>query len=192
MRNLLPRIVGAAVLATAGTAFAEAEQYSIDEGHTFVTFEVNHIGYAWIPGTFNEVSGTFTYDSDERSNNGAEFTIETASIDTEHARRDKHLRGEDFLDVSRYPQATFESVSYEPTGENAAVMTGNLTIKGVTREVELQVRELRAATDPWGDFRRAFEASTTINMDDFNIDQYGLPPVSKEIDLRIAVEGLRQ
>lgn len=190
--KVLSSIIGAAFLAAATVAVADAEQYELDEAHTFVTFEVSHIGFAWMPGQFNEVSGSFSFDPDDRSSSSAEFTIETESIDTNHAKRDKHLRSDDFFHVSEYPEATFESTSYEPAGDNTAVMTGNLTIKGVTREVEFEVRELRASKDPWDNFRRAFEASAEINMDDFNIDQSGLPPESKDVELRIAVEGVRQ
>lgn len=190
--NKLISIAAAALLAMAGTAHAEPNAYEIDTGHTFVTFEVSHIGYAWIPGRFNDVSGTFAYDPDDRSASRAEFTVEMASLDTNHAKRDKHLRGEEFFHVSEYPEATFESTSYEPTGENTAEMTGDLTIKGTTREVVFEVNELKAANDPWDNFRRSFEARTEINMDDFAIDGYGLPPASKTVELRIAVEGLRQ
>lgn len=190
--KVLSMTIGAAFLAATTVAVADAEQYEVDEAHTFVTFEVSHIGYAWMPGRFNEVSGSLSFDPDDRGNSSAEFTIQTESIDTNHAKRDKHLRSDEFFHVSEYPEATFESTSYEPTGDDTAVMTGDLTIKGVTREVEFEVRELRAAEDPWGDFRRAFEASTEINMDDFKVDQMGLPPESKNVELRIAVEGLRQ
>jgi len=185
-------ILGAALLATTGVAFADAEQYEVDEGHTFVTFEVSHVGFAWLPGRFNDVSGSLAYDPDDPSNSSAEFAIRTESIDTNHERRDKHLRSDDFFDVSEYPEATFESTSYEPTGDDTAVMTGDLTIKGTTREVEFEVTEMRASEDPWGDFRRAFSASTQLDMDDFGIDQHGLPEVSKTVDLRIAVEAVRQ
>ena len=189
----LASIAGAALLATTSVAVADAEQYKIDAGHTFVTFEASHIGYAWIPGRFNEISGSFTYDPDERSASGAEFTVDTTSLDTNHTKRDKHLRSDEFFHASKYPEATFESTSYEPTGKDTAVMTGDLTIKDVTREVEFQVRELRAATDPWDKFRRSFEASTEINLDDFNLDpQDQLPAVSKDVEVRIAVEGIRQ
>lgn len=183
----------ALALTTAATAaLAAEEQYKIDDEHTFVTFEVSHIGYAWIPGTFNNVSGTFTYDPDNRGNSSAEFTIDTASLDTNHAKRDKHLRSDDFFNVSRYPEATFVSTSYEPTGESTGVLRGDLTIKGTTRPVELEVRELAAREDPWDNFRRAFEARTEISLQDFNVDEYGLPEVSHTAELRIAVEGLRQ
>lgn len=190
--KVLSSIIGTAFLAATTVVVADPEQYEVDEAHTFVTFEVSHIGFAWMPGQFNEVSGSFSFDPDDRSNSNAEFTIQTESIDTNHAKRDKHLRSDDFFHVSEYPEATFESTSYESTGEDTAVMTGDLTIKGVTREVEFDVRELRGAMDPWDNFRRAFSASTEINMDDFNVDQSGLPPESKNVELRIAVEGIRQ
>jgi len=181
-----------ALAATATPALAAEEQYEIDDGHTFVTFEISHIGFAWIPGTFNDVSGSFTYDPDNRSNSSAAFTVETASLDTNHAKRDKHLRDEDFFNVSEYPEATFESTAYEPTGENTAILRGNLTIKGTTKPVEFRVTEMAAREDPWGNFRRAFEATTEISLDDFNVDEYGLGEASSTAEVRVAVEGLRQ
>lgn len=171
---------------------AEVEEYKLDKGHTFITYEVSHIGFAWIPGTFNEFDGSFTYDPEDRANSSVEFTVQTASLDTEHAKRDKHLRGEDFFNVSKYPTATFKSTEYKPTGDDTAVMTGDLTIKGVTKEVEFKVKESGGRVDPWENFRRAFAATAEINMDDFDIDQYGLPPVSKTAEIRIAVEATRQ
>lgn len=191
MRFHVP-VLAFALAATAVPAAAAPENYAIDESHTFVTFEISHIGYAWIPGTFNDVKGTFTYDPENRSDSSASFTIKTASFDTEHAKRDKHLRSEEFFNVKKYPEATFESTGYEPTGENTAVMRGELTIKGTTRTVEWQVKELHAGVDPWENFRRSFEARTKIDMRDFNIDEYGLPDVSQVADVRVAVEGLRQ
>lgn len=185
-------LVAAFALAMTAMPAAAAEQYAIDESHTFVTFEVSHIGYAWMPGTFNDVSGTFTYDPDNRANSSAQFTVKTNSLDTNHAKRDKHLRSEEFFNVSKWPEATFKSTAYEPTGEDTAILRGDLTIKGTTKTVELEVRELAAREDPWGDFRRAFTATTEIDMRDFNVDEYGLPEVSQTVELRIAVEGLRQ
>jgi len=185
-------LLAIALAATATPALTAEEQYEIDDSHTFVTFEISHIGFAWIPGTFNDVSGSFTYDPDNRSNSSAEFTVETASLDTNHAKRDKHLRGEDFFNVSKYPKATFESTSYEPIGEKTAVLKGNLTIKDTTKPVELQVTEMAAREDPWGNFRRAFQATTEISLDAFNVDEYGLGEASSTAELKIAVEGLRQ
>lgn len=191
MRFHVP-VLAFALAVMAMPASAATEQYAIDEAHTFVTFEVSHIGYAWIPGTFNDVSGTFTYDPENRSNSSAQFTVKTASFDTEHAKRDKHLRSDEFFNVSKWPEATFRSTAYEPTGEDTAILRGDLTIKGKTNPVEFQVQELAAREDPWGNFRRAFKATTEIDMRDWNIDEYGLPDVSQTVELRIAVEGLRQ
>lgn len=181
-----------ALAATALPASSAPEQYAIDEAHTFVTFEVSHIGFAWMPGRFNDVSGSFTYDPEERSNSSAEFAVKTNSLDTNHAKRDKHVRGEDFFNVSKWPEATFKSTAYEPTGENTAIMRGDLTIKGNTKTVEFQVQEMAAREDPWENFRRSFSATSEIDMRDFNIDEYGLPEVSQPVELRIAVEGTRQ
>lgn len=192
MMRVTTAILFSVSLFLAGPVMAEPEQYEIDKGHTFVAFEISHIGFAWIPGTFNDVEGSFTYDPDNRADSSAEFTVDVASIDTEHAKRDKHLRGEGFFNVSEYPEATFQSTGYEPTGEDTARMTGDLTIKGITKEVTFEVKELAGRVDPWEDFRRAFSASTTIELSDFEIDQYGLGPASKTAEVRIAVEGIRQ
>ncbi len=191
MRFHVP-VLAFALAVTAIPAQAASEQYAIDEAHTFVTFEVSHIGYAWMPGRFNDVSGSFTYDPEDRSNSSTQFTIRTNSIDTNHAERDKHLRGEDFFNVSKWPEATFESTAYEPTGENTAILRGDLTIKDTTKTVEFEVEELAAREDPWENFRRAFSATTEIDMRDFNVDEYDLPDVSQTVELRIAVEGVRQ
>lgn len=191
MRKTAVMLVLASALAAA-PAWAELETYKIDDGHTFVTFEISHIGFAWMPGRFNNVQGSLQYDPEDRSKSRAEFTVDMTSLDTAHAKRDKHLRGEDFFNVSKYPTATFKSTSYEPTGEDTAVMKGDMTIKGTTKKVEFQVQELAAREDPWGNFRRAFSATTEINLDDFNIDEYGLGEASKTAEVRIAVEALRQ
>ncbi|NBC46948.1 MAG: hypothetical protein GVY22_02920, partial [Gammaproteobacteria bacterium] len=89
-------------------AAAEVEEYVIDTegGHAFVQFRIQHLGYSWLYGRFNDFGGAFSYDPEDPDNASIEVEIETASIDSNHAERDKHLRGDDFLDVERYPQAT--------------------------------------------------------------------------------------
>lgn len=180
-----------ALFLVAGAAQAEPEQYNIDKGHTFITFEISHIGFAFLPGTFNDFDGTLTFDPENPENSKTEFTIQTASIDTEHAERDKHLRNDDFFDVKKYPTAKFVSTSYERTGEDTATLTGELTLKDVTKDVVLDVTEVNAAEDPWGNFRRAFVATTEITLKDFNID-YDLGPASRTAELKIAVEAVKQ
>lgn len=192
-RILMPIVAG--LWLAAGAASAQAATYEIDPGHTFVTFQVSHIGFSWIPGRFNEVTGDLTYDPENPANSSARFTVKTASLDTGHAERDKHLREkEGFFEVGEYPEARFVSTDYEPTGEKTAKLKGKLTIKGVTRPVTFRVEEMGAREDPWGDFRRAFSATTTVNLEAFDITYFadeGIP-LPKEAEVRIAVEALRQ
>lgn len=173
-----------------GAVSAEPQEYKIDPGHTFITFEISHIGFSFLPGTFNDFSGELTYDAENPSNSSTEFTIDVASIDTEHAERDKHLRSDEFFNVKKFPQATFVSTAYEPTGDNTAKLTGDLTIKGVTKPVTLDVTMTNAAQDPWEQYRISFIATTEITLKDFNID-YDLGPASRTADLKIAVEATR-
>ena len=174
-------------------AFAAEEEYLIDtEGaHAFVQFRIKHLGYSWLYGRFNDFGGTFTYDEADPSKSQVAVTIKTASIDSNHAERDKHLRSKDFLDVGKYPEATFKSTSYEVTGPDEATLTGDLTLHGVTKPVTIDVRQIGAGPDPWGGYRRGFEGTTTIELADFGIVK-DLGPASRELELTLSVEGVRQ
>lgn len=172
---------------------AAAEDYLIDtkNSHAFIQFKIPHLGYSWLLGRFNRFEGTFTYDEKAPEASSVKVVIDTASIDSNNAERDKHLRSDDFLDVSKFPKATFVSTSFEPTGEMTATMKGNLTMHGVTRPVEIEVTQVGAGKDPWGGFRRGFEGTTTLVLADFNIN-FDLGPASKEVELYLSVEGIRQ
>jgi polyisoprenoid-binding protein YceI len=174
-------------------AFAAEESYLIDTkgAHASVQFRIKHLGYSWIYGRFNNFEGTFTYDEESPSASRVEVTIETASIDSNHAERDKHLRGEEFLDVTKYPKAVFRSKSYEETGPNEATLTGDLTLRGVTKPVTLEVHEIGEGPDPWGGYRRGFEGKTTLKLADFGIRK-DLGPASRKVELTLSVEGIRQ
>jgi polyisoprenoid-binding protein YceI len=182
-----------ALTLTTSVAQAEPQAYEIEKSHTFIAFKISHIGYAWMPGVFKKFSGDMTYDPDNRSNSEVSFTVRTPSVDTFHSERDKHIRErEGLLNTSKYPKATFESTSYEPTGADTAVLTGDLTIKGTTREVEFQVEEGKAAKDPWGNFRRAFTATGEVDLEAFGITEFKDMDAPKTAQLEIAVEALRK
>jgi polyisoprenoid-binding protein YceI len=117
--------------------------------------------------------------------------IKTASLDSNHAERDKHLRGSDFLEVSKYPTATFKSSSYKETGFNRGVLKGELTLKGVTKPVTIEVQKTGNGPDPWGGYRRGFEGRTELALRDFGID-YNLGPASRDVEMTLSVEGIRQ
>jgi polyisoprenoid-binding protein YceI len=176
-----------------GPALAEVEKYVIDtEGaHAFIQFRIKHLGYSWLYGRFNEFDGSFSYDTEDPDNSSIEVQINTASLDSNHAERDKHLRGEDFLDVDQYPEAAFKSTSVDLDGDGTGTLTGELTLHGVTKPVTLEIEEIGAGPDPWGGYRRGFQGSTSFALKDFGID-YDLGPASTHVEMILSVEGIRQ
>jgi len=172
---------------------AFADKYLIDTkgAHAFVQFRIQHLGYSWLSGRFNTFGGSFEYDEKNPDQAKVLVEIDTASIDSNHAERDKHLRGEDFLHVDKYPKASFESTAFDDKGDGTAVLTGNLTLHGVTKPVTIDVEHIGHGPDPWGGYRRGFEGTTRIALADFGID-YDLGPNSKEVELTLSVEGIRQ
>ncbi|NBC13517.1 MAG: YceI family protein [Gammaproteobacteria bacterium] len=196
-KTALASLAVAAAIAAAGllpaTAAAEVEEYVIDtEGaHAFIQFRIKHLGYSWLYGRFNDFGGAFTYDTDDPDNSSIQVDIETASLDSNHAERDKHLRGDDFLDVDKYPDARFESTEVTWHEDGTATVTGDLTLRGITKPVTLEVEEIGAGPDPWGGYRRGFEGSTSFPLKDFGID-YDLGPASTDVEMILSVEGIRQ
>jgi len=171
----------------------QAADYVIDteKAHAFIQFRIKHLGYSWLLGRFNDFDGTFSYDEANPAASKVEVTIRTASIDSNHAERDKHLRGEEFLEVDKFPQATFIGTGFTENDDKTAVLTGNLTLHGVTRPVSLAVKHIGHGPDPWGGKRRGFEATTALKLADYNID-FDLGPAAREVELFLSVEGIEQ
>lgn len=190
MRKIL--LTGLLALAFAVPA-AQAAEYKIDtEGqHAFIQFKIQHLGYSWLYGRFNDFSGHFTYDKDNPDDSEVVVNIDPASIDTNHAERDKHLRGDEFLHVAEYPEAKFVSTSFNDHGDGTATLKGDLTLHGVTKPVTIDVEHVGHGEDPWGGYRRGFKGTTKIALRDFDID-YDLGPASREVTLMLSVEGVRQ
>lgn len=189
-KNTLLGFTTAALLMTAGTA--AAADYKIDkEGqHAFVQFRIKHLGYSWLYGSFKDFDGGFTWDKADPSKDKVNVTINTGSVDTHHAERDKHLRSADFLNVGKFPQATFTSTAVSEK-DNVLDVEGNLTLNGVTKPVKLEAKLIGEGQDPWGGERAGFEATGKFALKDFNIKS-DLGPASQEVELIISVEGVRQ
>ena len=190
---MIKRTLGAALVA-AGLAFsgaaAQAADYTIDAGHSFVQFKISHIGVSWMIGTFEKVSGSFTFDSEAGTEaQSIAVEIDTASVDTNHAERDKHLRSADFLNVDEFPTATFVSTGYEGDGESG-VMAGDLTLHGVTKPIEIAVKKVGEGKDPWGGYRAGFEGTVTITRKDYGMG-YNLGPAAESMELFLFIEGTR-
>jgi polyisoprenoid-binding protein YceI len=178
-------------LLSAGAAMAADYKIDTEGQHAFVNFKINHLGFSWLYGTFNEFDGTFSYDEKAPEASQVNVTLQTASVDSNHAERDKHLRSDDFLNVATHPTATFKSTSVKSTGEGAADISGNLTLNGVTKPVVIAATFTGQGDDPWGGYRAGFEGSTILKLKDFDI-QKDLGPASQEVELIISVEGVRQ
>jgi len=179
--------------ALAFPALAAAENYVIDTqgAPASVQFRIKHLGYSWLYGRFNDFSGRFTYDEKNPSASYAEVEINTASLDSNHAERDKHLRDERFLNTDKYPTARFVSTSYTENNDGTAVLVGDLTLHGVTKPVTLAVEQVGHGPDPWGGYRRGFQGSTTVKLADFGIT-YDLGPASTDAEIILSVEGIRR
>ncbi len=188
-KSIAALTLGAALLA----GQAMAADYAIDKQgqHAFINFKISHLGYSWLYGTFKDFDGNFSFDAKAPEASKVKVTINTASIDSNQAERDKHLRSDDFLNVAKYPTATFESTSVKTTGEGSADISGNLTLNGVTKPVVIAARFVGEGNDPWGGYRAGFEGSTKLKLKEFNIKK-SLGPASEEVELTLSVEGVRQ
>lgn len=186
-------LVLALTLCTPLAGHAEVENYEIDLAHSFIQFRIKHLGYGWTFGRFNDFEGTFAYDKDDTARTDFSVEIVAKSVDSNNAERDKHLRDKDFLNVDKFPEARFETISYTAAGQDAARLTGNLSLHGVTNEVVIEVEETGAGPDPWGNYRRGFLGTTTIDLDEFGIDpERKLGPTPRSVELVLSVEGVRK
>lgn len=187
------RMIGMLLVAAVLSAPLQAANYVVDAKgmHASINFRIKHLGYSWLTGRFNHFKGQFSYDENNPEATQVSVEIDPASIDTNHAERDKHLRDSEFLDVKKYNAAKFVSTRLEPLSGSEAVLHGNLTLRGVTRPVAIRVNEVGGGPDPWGGYRRGFSGSTTLVLKDFGID-YDLGPASTEVELDLHIEGVRQ
>jgi polyisoprenoid-binding protein YceI len=192
MRTTTHVTLGASLLLLLSST-AQAASYVIDTkgAHAFIQFHIKHLGYSWLVGRFNRFSGEFSYDEANPQAATVTVTIDTASIDSNHAERDKHLRDEDFLEVDKFPEARFVSTSYRDLGDGQGELVGELTLRGITRPMTIAVTHIGAGDDPWGGYRRGFEGRTSFALADFGIKR-DLGPASKEVHLWLGVEGIRQ
>ncbi|MHA6800196.1 YceI family protein [Bounagaea algeriensis] len=173
-------------------------RYHIDPAHTRIGFSVKHMGLSKVRGTFSDFEGTITLGETE-ADTSAELTIQAASIDTGQSQRDEHLRSNDFLDMPNHPTLEFRSTKIEPAGDEWKVH-GELTIRGATRPVTLEVEFEGAGPDVLGDQQQpriGFSAETKINREDFGVNwnqalETGGWVVGKEVTIEMNVEAVRQ
>ncbi|PRA60164.1 MULTISPECIES: YceI family protein [Pseudomonas] len=187
-KTLAALAIGSALL----SANVMAADYVVDkEGqHAFVDFKISHLGYSYITGTFKDIDGKFSFDAAKPEDSKIEFNVNTASVFTNHAERDKHIASADFLNASKFGKATFVSTSVKSTGANTADVTGDLTIAGVTKPVVVKATFVGEGKDPWGGYRAGFEGTTSIKRSDFG-KQKDLGPKSDAVELYVSFEGVK-
>ncbi len=187
-----PFALAAALLATAATAAQAAPVgYKLDPAHTSVAFIVNHLGFANLIGRFNSASGEVAFDKDAVQNSALKVTIDAASVDTAHAKRDDHLRSPDFFNAKEFPQITFKSTKIEKTGDKTGKLHGDLTMLGVTKPVVLDVTFNKDGVSPASKLETAgFSARGTVKRTEFGM-KYGAPNIGDEIQLLIEAEAVK-
>ncbi len=189
----LAAAVAAAPLAPT-EARAEPVRYEIDPAHTTIAFLVSHIGYQKVLGQFLEFEGGFVFDEEARTLSDLEVTIEVDSIETHNDDRDDHLESDDFLAEDEHEAIRFVMTGSEPTGERTGKVTGDLTIRGVTRPVTLDVTWNKSGPYPFGDnYVTGISARTSFPRSDFGMD-YGVANglVGDEVEVLIELEAIRQ
>jgi len=182
----------AAVLALLATP-ALADTYQIDTSHTYLGFEISHLGFSTTYGRFTDVSGTIDLDEENPEASSVKVTIVPASIYSGDEKRDEHLRGADFFNVEEFPEMSFKSTSIEQTGEETGKITGDLTMHGVTKPVTLDTSFTKKGDYPMQEGVKAvgFNATASLKRSDFGIDKY-VPMVGDEVTIIISLEAQRQ
>ena len=188
------RILAVAALFAANPLFAES--FKIDKAHSQAEFKIRHM-MSNVTGRFNDFDATIDLNRSNPAASKVEFTIQSASINTANDNRDKHLRSADFFEVEKYPTIKFKSTKIASTGTDQYDVTGNLTIRDVTREVTVPVTFLGFAKDPWGKERAGFELETKLNRKDYGLnwnkalDQGGFL-LADDVKISIAIEAVKQ
>jgi len=169
--------------------FAADYKIDTDGAHASINFKVSHLGYSFIQGRFNNFEGTFSFEPANMPASKVQVTVNTRSLDSNHAERDKHLKGSQFIDAGKFPTATFVSTKVSPMDNGKFTITGDMTLNGVTKKVDINAALIGTGEDPWGNYRAGFEGTTRLQVADFGIPVVG---ASSYVDLAMIFEGVRQ
>lgn len=182
----------AALVLACSHAVAGSEAYKIDENHSFVNWSVRHV-VSKTSGTFSDITGNILIDTDNLANSSVEAKINMLSVNSSHAKRDKHIKEADYLNVEKFSTATFVSKKIEATSKTEGVMTGIFTMHGVAKEMTFPFKVLGFGTDPWGGYRSGFEAKTSLKASEFGFG-WGIKPdasVGDDIEITLLIEGVK-
>lgn len=188
MKKLMTTVMALAALGASHLATAADYVLDIKGAHAFINFKASHLGYSWLTGRFNKFDGKFSYDANNVEATKIEVNIDPASIDSNHAARDKHLRDSDFLDVKKFPTSKFVSTKVTDKGNGKIEVKGDFTLHGVTRSIIIDAEKIGEGEDPWGGYRAGFAGTTTIDVADYDFKAAW----AGKIQLELLIEGIRQ
>lgn len=185
-------IMAAAIATSLMSSLASAADYVIDDkgAHASINFKIKHLGYSWLTGRFDTFGGKFSYDQKDVSASKIEVNIDTTSVNSNHAERDKHLKSDDFLEVDKFANAKFVSSSVVDKGDDKLEIKGTLTLHGVSKEIVIEANKVGEGDDPWGGYRVGFSGTTIIGLKDFAI-KMDLGPASTHVELELHIEGIK-
>jgi polyisoprenoid-binding protein YceI len=191
-RNVLASwavLITAAVLATAASS-ASADDLKVDPMHSFVVFSVHHLGAGYVYGTFAGPSGQITYDPANPEASSFDVQVDVDSLDTRNKNRDKDLKGPDFFNVKQFPNMTFKSTSVKKSGDTTMDVTGDLTLKGVTKSITVSM-EMTGSGNAMGHQHTGFQTTFTIKRSDFGVSADPPPVIGDEVRIIVALEAIK-
>ena len=187
-------LISLLLLIVSPLANAAPEVYTIDNTHSFANFTIRHV-VSKASGTFPDIQGKIIIDRDDLAKSSVNAVINVASVNTGYAKRDQHLLEKpDYLEPGKFAQMTFVSTSVEATGKESGILTGKLTLHGVTKEIRFPFKVLGFGADPWGGRRAGFEGKTSLKASDFGFGWAAKPngPIGDEIEVTLLIEGIKE
>lgn len=195
IRKSIASLAALVLLGISVNGFAEegskTNTFKLDPAHTQALFKASHMGISYTFGRFNDVSGHFKFNESNPEKNSVKLTIDTTSIDTNHKKRDKHLRSPDFFNAKQFPKMTFKSSNFEKTGDDTYEVTGDLTLHGKTKEISFDVKHVGSGKGPKKNFRRGFYAEFQLDRTQFGVD-YMPKALGKEVTVMVSAEGIKK
>ena len=189
----MKRKLGILVLFLAANVAQAADTYNIDSAHSFANFAIRHV-VSKTSGSFNDIKGSVKIDRDNLANSSVEARINILSVATGLAKRDEHIKKEEYLDAGSFAEIQFVSSKVVATSPTEGLLTGKLTMHGVTREITFPFKMLGFGSDPWGGFRTGIEAHTQLKASDYGFTWPLKPnaPVGDDIEITLLIEGVKQ
>ncbi|HYN54436.1 MAG TPA: YceI family protein [Methylotenera sp.] len=171
---------------------ADQEAYRIDDSHSFANWTIRHVA-SKTSGTFTDIKGKILIDRDNLANSSVEAKINLLSVNSSHAKRDEHIKKDEYLDVAKFSEMTFVSSKIEAKNNTEGVITGTFTMHGVAKQMTFPFKVLGFGTDPWGGYRTGIEAHTSLKASDFGFTWplKANAPVGDDIEITLLIEGVR-